>query len=205
MDARELAWVRNAPCAPSALACSLRLLLPMCCQNVDGHGCAGLVFPPLSGGDLMPFAAVQAMEPSLDAGGRTSVRIYPKSHFPLRSRAWDHPRLHGEDAPNHQLSLALGGTTPDCTGKTRARIAKASLDGDHPRLHGEDAPNHQLSLALGGTTPDCTGKTAIAGVSGLATSGPPPTARGRLSPCIPQKLIIGTTPDCTGKTRQHAT
>ena len=114
----------------------------------------------------------------------------------------DHPRLRGEQLPQHGLCrhvngsppLARGtavpsyfrqaraGITPACAGNSRPRSFPPHHCGDHPRLRGEQ------SVLTRGKTPRV---------------GSPPLARGTVRSYAGQNAPRGITPACAGNSLQN--
>ena len=110
-----------------------------------------------------------------------------------------HPRVHGEDTPEHLQPAVLAGSppcargrrpclpsphllhrfTPVCTGKTGACHARRRCPTVHPRVHGEDVDGDR---------------------DPAHPAGSPPCARGRRGRHLIDRVAVRFAPVCTGKT-----
>ena len=115
-------------------------------------------------------------------------------------RAWDHPRMRGEDSTIHLTTATIPGSpphargrlpmvhrhwlppgiTPACAGKTSPPNRFSLHTQDHPRMRGEDISSQSFLFTH---------------------SGSPPHARGRRAEDLLITAEARITPACAGKTK----
>ena len=119
------------------------------------------------------------------------------------ARAWDHPRVCGEEPKSRRSTCPPSGSPPRMRGRAGDRGSGHTRHGITPAYAGKRRAGHTLPFG-GGDHPRVCGEEISSTLSASISLGSPPRMRGRVLRAMSPENARGITPAYAGKSDKRA-